>query len=311
MVFNITRAGKGSLTLETPVMPAAGTIGFADEYRSIIKLEKLGALVTNPVTLLPRSPANGTRVVQLDGGVLVHSGLPNPGLGKLIREKHAAWEKMRIPVILHLVATTPEEIEDAVHLIDQEETIAAIELGLHDDSTPDEAGVLVRAALARAEKPVLVRVPLLGGDVIAQVAADAGADGVVACAAPRGTARDAGGRLVSGRIYGPLLKPVVLRMVGLLARALSIPVIGAGGVHNAQDARDYLEAGARAVQVDSLTWIQPKMLEAIARDLGGLVLTQPHGAFADEWHPAMGETEVNQRIAPDDKTIIPKPRKST
>jgi len=62
------------------------------------------------------------------------------------------------------------------------------------------------------------------------------------------------------------------------------------------------------VQIDSLTWVQPKQLEAIARDLGGLVLTQPHGAFADEWHPAMGETEVNRAVRPDEKTIIPKPK---
>jgi dihydroorotate dehydrogenase (NAD+) catalytic subunit len=309
MVFNITRVGKGGLTLEAPVMPAAGTVGFADEYRSIIKLEKLGALVTNPVTLLPRSPANGTRVVPLPGGVLLHSGLPNPGLSKVIKAHRTAWGKLHIPVILHLVATTPEEIEEAILVIDEEETIAGVELGLHDDSTAEDVGVLVRAALARSEKPLLVRVPLLGGDLLARVAADAGADAVVVAAPPRGTARDAGGRLVSGRVYSPTIKPIALRMVGLLARELTIPVIGVGGIHSAQDARDYLEAGARAVQVDSLTWVQPKQLEAIARDLGGLVLTQPHGAFADEWHPAMGETEVNRSVRPDDKTIIPKPKK--
>ncbi|MCA9911559.1 MAG: dihydroorotate dehydrogenase, partial [Anaerolineae bacterium] len=80
MAFQITRAGKSSLILESPVMPAAGTMGFADEYKGLVKLDKLGALVTNPVTLYPRSPASGTRVVALDSGVLVHSGLPNPGL---------------------------------------------------------------------------------------------------------------------------------------------------------------------------------------------------------------------------------------
>ena len=113
---------------------------------------------------------------------------------------------------------------------------------------------------------------------------------------PRGTARDFySGRLVSGRIYGPLVKPVVLRVVGQLTRRLDIPVIGAGGIHSADDARDYLEAGARAVQVDSVTWIQPNILELIARDLGGLVVTRQAGAFPDEWHPGMGETERQAR----------------
>jgi imidazole glycerol phosphate synthase subunit HisF len=76
---------------------------------------------------------------------------------------------------------------------------------------------------------------------------------------------------------------------------VDIPVIGAGGIHSQQDARDFIEAGARAVQVDSATWVQPNLLEYIARDLGGLVLTRPVGALADEWHPGMGETERKAR----------------
>ena len=69
----------------------------------------------------------------------------------------------------------------------------------------------------------------------------------------------------------------------------------AGGIHSPQDARDYLEAGAVAVQVDSVTWVDPKMLEIIGRDLGGLVITQPTDALPDEWHPGMGETERRKR----------------
>jgi tRNA-dihydrouridine synthase len=119
------------------------------------------------------------------------------------------------------------------------------------------------------------------------------------CAPPRGTARDSGGRLVSGRLYGPFIKPLVLRMVGQFARRVNIPVTGAGGIHSPQDARDYLEAGAVAVQIDSVTWIEPSLLETIARDLGGLVITQPTGALPDEWHPGMGETERRRRTSDD------------
>jgi dihydroorotate dehydrogenase (NAD+) catalytic subunit len=85
-----------------------------------------------------------------------------------------------------------------------------------------------------------------------------------------------------------------LRLVGQLARRLDVPIIGAGGIHSPQDGRDYIEAGARAVQVDTVTWVQPKMLEVIARDLGGLVITKAAGALPDEWHPGMGETEREQ-----------------
>jgi dihydroorotate dehydrogenase (NAD+) catalytic subunit len=308
MAFQITRAGKGTLTLDSPVMPAAGTVGFGDEYRSLIKLEKLGALVTNPVTLYPRSAANGTRVVRLEAGVLVHTGLPNPGLTKVIDKHRGEWEKLRLPLILHLVATEEDEIERALDLIEEEDSIHAIELGIADETPERTVTDLVRAASDRLEKPLLVRVPFYEAHESALAAIDGGADAVVVCAAPRGTARDTGGRLVSGRIYGPMMKPLVLRLVGQIARRVSLPIVGAGGIHSAQDARDYLEAGARAVQVDSVTWVKPQLLETIARDLGGLVLTQPSGAFADEWHEGMGQTEVNQRVKPDDTNFIPKPK---
>jgi dihydroorotate dehydrogenase (NAD+) catalytic subunit len=308
MVFHITRAGKGSLSLESPVMPAAGTMGYADEYRTLIKLEKLGALVTNPVTLYPRNPAAGTRVVPLDAGVLLHTGLPNPGLDKVIGEHRGKWEKLPVPLILHLMATTLEEVERAMRRIDNEEAIAAVELGVHDDASAEDAAALTQAAVRAAEKPIIVRLPFPASEAMCQAAADAGADALTLCAPPRGTARDANGRLTSGRVYGPLIKPLVLRLVGQLARKLDVPIIGAGGIHSAQDARDYLEAGARAVQVDSVTWIKPQMLEMIARDLGGLVLTQPMGAFADEWHEGMGQTEVNLRAMPDEQAFIPQPK---
>ncbi|MBN1566154.1 MAG: hypothetical protein JXA10_20115, partial [Anaerolineae bacterium] len=108
---------------------------------------------------------------------------------------------------------------------------------------------------------------------------------------PRGTTRDPQtGQLVGGRIYGPWLKVQTLRAVGQVARAVDIPVIGSGGIHSADDARDFIEAGAVAVQVDSMTWAEPRALEIIARNLGGLELTRATGALADEWEPGMGET---------------------
>jgi dihydroorotate dehydrogenase (NAD+) catalytic subunit len=307
-MFQITRAGKGSLVLDTPVMPAAGTVGFSDEYRAFVKLEKLGALVTNPVTVYPRNPASGTRVVKVDAGILLHSGLPNPGLEKVIQEHRGAWNKLPIPIILHLIAAMPEEVERAIARVDEEDGIDAIELGISDDMGPRDAALLVKTAVERSEKPILVRLPFYDLDELARAAGDAGADALVICAPPRGTARDAAGRLVSGRLYSPTIKPLVLRLVGQLARVISVPIIGAGGIHSAQDARDYLEAGARAVQVDSATWVKPQLLETIARDLGGLVLTQPAGALADEWHEGIGQTEVNLRATPDSNAMIPKPK---
>lgn len=296
MAIEITRPGKRSLILETPVMPVAGTFGFGKSYDGMINLEKLGALVTNPITYEAWNPAAGPRVVPLDAGVLVHTGLPNPGLNKALRLYRDTWLKLPLPVIVHLVATTPDQVRKSASRLGEEEGVDAVELGLADEITWGEAEALVKAAVDRLEKPLLVRLPVYEASEIAESVAGAGADALVVAAPPRGTARDPiSGRLVSGRVYGPLVKPLILRLVGQLLRRVEIPIIGSGGIHSAQDARDFIEAGARAVQVDSITWIQPHMLEVIARDLGGWIVTRESGALPDEWHPGMGDTEREQQ----------------
>ena len=300
MAIEIARPGKQSLFVSTPVMPAAGTVGFGDRYKALLDYEKLGALVTNPVTVEPWRPASGTRIVPLDAGVLVHTGLPNPGLSKVISQNRRIWARLPIPVVLHLVGTSAEKMRQALELIDEVEEIAAVELGLGDDIEEADAVNLVREA-SRMEKPLLARLPFYECRQWALPIAEAGADALVMTAAPRGTARDRHtGRLVSGRVYGPLIKPMILRLVGRLRREVpaNLPIIASGGIHSPQDARDYMDAGAIAVQVDTATWAQPKMLERIGRDLGGWIATRQKDAFPDEWNPDMGHTEAIQRRAP-------------
>lgn len=299
MAIEITRPGKYSLIVSTPVMPAAGTLGFADNFKGLIDYENLGALVTNPVTIEPWNPVSGTRMIPLDAGILLHTGLPNPGLSKVISRYRKTWANLTIPVILHLVGTNVRQIEQAGRMLDEVDEVAAVELGLSDDLNEADALDMVKAA-AKMEKPLLVRLPFYECYQLALPVAEAGADALVLTAAPRGTARDQhAGRLVSGRIYGPLIKPLVLRMVGRLRREIpqDIPIIGCGGIHSPQDARDYIDAGAIAVQVDTATWAQPKMLERVARDLGGWIATRHKDALLDEWNPDMGHTEAMQRRA--------------
>lgn len=303
-MIDITRPGKYTLSVQSPVMNAAGIMGYGAAYDKLIGLDKSGAIVTNPVTYSEWSPARGTRVVPLEAGVLIHSGHPNPGVKQVIKEYQSVWAKMPVPVIVHLIGTTAGEVSRASELLNSVDAVAAIELGLNDDIARREAEDLISAASDHAEKPVLVRLPFYEASELAKACADAGADALVVAAPPRGTARDPrSGRLISGRIYGPMLQPIVLRLVGgLCNRITAIPIIGAGGIHSLQDARDYLEAGAVAVQVDAVTWIKPKMLERIARDLSGKLVTRAAGAFADEWHPDMGDTEAKAGDAsePDD-----------
>jgi dihydroorotate dehydrogenase (NAD+) catalytic subunit len=289
-VIEIT-SGKQSLRLATPVIGAAGAFGFCGEYAKLIDLSKLGALITNPVTWRPRRSASGTRVVPLDSGVLVHTGLPNPGIHQLYRTYAAKWKTSPTPIIVHIAATSPDELGKCAQVLDMGDSVAAIEIGLSEQATHRDARLMIGAARQQTQLPILARLPLYYASHIAAAAEEAGADALVVAAPPRGTARDPiTGQLVGGRVYGPWLKPLALRAVGQIAGRVQIPIIGCGGIHNPDDAREYIEAGAKAVQVDSLIWIRPDMVEIIARNLGGLELTRAAGALADEWRPGLGET---------------------
>ncbi|MEL7235295.1 MAG: hypothetical protein AAGK74_12415, partial [Chloroflexota bacterium] len=256
----LTRPGKAELILENPVMAAAGILGDGSGYRSMINLKKLGALVTNPVSYYPRKPAQGVRTVPLDSGVLVNTGLPNAGVSVTIKHMRNRWEALGIPVILHLIATSTDEVAKAMKIIDTVDVIAGVELGLPDDISAQDAADLTDAAVRRAEKPVIVRLPLYDAYEIATSVADAGAGALVVAAPPRGVAREpVSGQLVTGQIYSRTTHAMCLRLVTrLLQRVQNVPIIGAGGIHTQQDARDYIEAGTVAVQVDSVTWVLPR-----------------------------------------------------
>lgn len=303
MTFEITRSGKNPLIVDTPVMTAAGTFGYGDSYTDMIKVTRIGAVVTNPVTYDRWSPASGRRVIHLDSGVLIHTGLPNPGLNKVLKNYRDKWLALKIPVVLHLVATSIDHVRKSAARLDTEDSVAAIELGLGDGITWEEAEQLVKAAVQKTEKPVLVRLPLQSAYEIAETVADAGAGALVISAPPRGMALDpVSGQMITGRIYGPMVKPMVLYVIQQLVKRIDIPIIGAGGIHTPQDAREYIKVGARAVQVDSVTWINPRMLEIIGRDLGGWVATRASGALSDEWYQGIGDTTMEQLRQEQDDT---------
>jgi dihydroorotate dehydrogenase (NAD+) catalytic subunit len=300
-------SGKQPLQIINPVIGASGIFGFAGEYAKLIDLSKLGAIVTNPVTWKPRRAASGTRVVPLDSGVLVHTGLPNPGIHQVYQQNALKWKNSPAPIIVHIVATTPDDVGKCAQMLDMNDGVVGIEIGLGDQATHREARLMIGAARENSHLPILARLPLYQAVNVAVAAEEAGADALVIAGPPRGTARDPlTGQLVGGRVYGPWIKALALRMVGQIAGQVNIPVIGCGGIHNPDDARDYIEAGAIAIQVDSVTWVRPQMVETIARNLGGLELTRAAGALADEWHPGIGETAVlRAQLLPSPRPIVP------
>ncbi|HEY4691036.1 MAG TPA: hypothetical protein VIK33_17125 [Anaerolineae bacterium] len=254
---------KTGLSLKSPIMPASGSAGFAAEYAALIDWSRWGAFVTNPVTARPRPPAGEPVTIDLGAAVLMHAGIPNPGVRAVIDDSRSAWKRMGVPVIVHVAGTTPDDVAECVVRLAIIDEVHAVELGVRDEEDEGAIAALIGAAIEASEKPVLVRLPFERAAEFAATCVDAGAKALVVAAPPRGTLLHGDG-FVSGRIYGRGVLPLALRAVREVHALVDAPIVASGGVHAVEDARAMLSAGAVAVQVDALIWRDPKAALAIA-----------------------------------------------
>ncbi len=257
---------KSDLSLRNPLLVAAGCAGLGTEYRGLLDVQSLGALVVGPVTMRARAGAAPPRAVPLPGGLLLHTGLDNPGLSVVLRRCARAWARTPTAVIFHLAATTPGEVAAAGLRLSGVDALVAVELGLPDGADPDEVAALVGAARSALTLPLLVRLPLSSAVWLAEAAVEGGADALTVGAPPRGSAVHEG-RFVTGRLYGPLVHPLALRALRQVAGSVKVPLIGCGGVYSTADARAFLQAGAVAVQVDAALWRDPAGVGRMAQEL--------------------------------------------
>ena len=254
---------KIGLALRSPIMPAAGSAGFGGEYVGLIDWSRWGALVTNPVTARPRRPADEPVRVDLGAAILVHTGIPNPGIRAVIADQQHVWKRLDAPVIVHIASTTPDDVAECVVRLVIVEGVGGVELGVRDEEDEGAIAALIAAAVEVGGPPVLVRLPLERAAALAPLCAEAGADALVVAAPPRGTLPWSGD-YVSGRLYGRGVLPLALRAVRETLEKVDLPIVAAGGVHTVEDARMMLAAGAVAVQIDTLIWRDPKAAMAIA-----------------------------------------------
>jgi dihydroorotate dehydrogenase (NAD+) catalytic subunit len=273
--IDVAPTHKTGLTLANPVMPAAGCFGLGGEYHDLVDCGALGAVVVGPVTASPRPGSAPPRAIPMPGGLLLHTGMANPGIRATIRRYAAVWQRLPVPTIVHVAGTRPTEVASCCRRLAGVESVRGIELGLPADVTADEASDLVQSAARAAYQPVLVRLPLSSAPVLCTRAVEAGAHALTVAAPPRGTAWDpTSERFVTGRLYGPLVRPRVLRALCLVAERVSVPLIGSGGIHTTEDALSFLKAGAVAIQIGSALWRDPACLARIAADLASSEL--PH-----------------------------------
>ncbi len=248
---------KRDLYFSKPLMNAAGSLGFAPDSRAGVALDSLGAFVTNPFSLRLRLPAAKPQLIEYPGGFLMHTGLPNPGLNAGIKKYAARWDKSDLPIIIHLMADRPEETQRMVRMLESQENVMAAELGF----APLLANDIIRLTLEMSlgELPLIFSLPveqvLSLGPRLIQEGAQA-----ISISAPRGAlpltpspSPCGRGELITGRLYGPSLFPQTLETVYSAAK-LGLPILGAGGVWNKENADAMLSAGALAVQVDAALW---------------------------------------------------------
>jgi len=241
---------KRDLYFSKPLMNAVGSLGFAPDTRAGISLDLFGAFVTNPLSLRPRQPTKEPTVIEYQGGFLLHTGLPNPGIHAALKKYSAKWTRSELPIIVHLMADRPEETQHMVRMLETQENVMAVELGFAPLLANDI--LMLTLEMCMGEIPLIFSLPveqlLTLGPRLIQDGAQA-----ISVAAPRGALVNENKQVITGRLLGPALYAQTLDTVQSAAK-LGIPIIGAGGVWSKENADTMLSVGALAVQMDAALW---------------------------------------------------------
>lgn len=265
----------GKLKLKNPVMVASGTFGYGEDFKDFIDLKKLGAVVSKTITLRPRKGNPPPRTCETPSGMLNSIGLENPGLDSFIKDKLPLLKKSGIPIIVSIASQG--EAEEFVVLAEELERIkevSAIELNISCPNIREKNRLISQNEQATYDLVKKVRqvtsktlITKLSPNVtsivkIAQAAEKAGSDAVSLINTLTGMSIDLDSRrpkivAITGGLSGPAIRPVALRMCWEVARNINIPIIGMGGIMDAQSALEFIIAGASAVSVGTANFVNP------------------------------------------------------
>jgi dihydroorotate dehydrogenase (NAD+) catalytic subunit len=264
----------GGLMLQNPVMTASGTFGYAMEFKSLIDLNRLGGAIVKGLSLEPTKGNPPPRIFETPCGMLNAIGLENVGVEAFIEKKVPSLSKLEIPVLANIYGHTVDAYGLLAERLDGIEALAGIEINI---SCPNvkQGGVAFGTDARMAHKVVQTVRRRYGGYVmvklspnvtditeIAKSVEDAGADGISLINTLTGMAIDIHSRKprianITGGLSGPAIRPVAVRMVWQVAQAVKVPVIGIGGIMRAEDALEFIIAGASAVQVGTANFVNP------------------------------------------------------
>jgi dihydroorotate dehydrogenase (NAD+) catalytic subunit len=263
------------LKLKNPVIAASGTAGYGDEPSRLYDVADLGAFICKGTTLKPRAGNPQPRIIETPQGLLNAIGLQNPGVEAVIEKYAPLWAKWPTPVFVNIAAESIEDYAALAKRLDKVPGVAALEVNiscpnvaagcLEFGATAEGAAAVTRAIKGATSLPVIVKLTPNTSDIVAlaQAVERAGADAVSLINTLRGMAIDIKKRKpvlgnITGGLSGPAVKPVALAMVWRVAGAVKIPVIGCGGISSAEDALEFLMAGARAVEVGTAALVDPR-----------------------------------------------------
>jgi dihydroorotate dehydrogenase (NAD+) catalytic subunit len=265
-------SGKHDLVLAPPIMNSAGILGFAPDPKLPFDFTPLGAFVTHPLSLGRRMPARPTWIENYPGGVLLHTGLPNPGLRGGIKAYRNSWGSFQRPVIAHVIADSPQDIAVIVEYLDEvDHPIQALEIGL-EQALPNDALAMITIA-RQSQLPLLARLSLGTARDVAYAAIEAGVQAIV-IGPPRGHLPGKALVLSSGRLYGPGLFPQALHELTIYLENIHIPVILGCGLFSAEHVRLAFASGAAGVQLDTILWVDPG---TILQEIQALMRSEAQG----------------------------------
>ncbi|MDY6290307.1 MAG: dihydroorotate dehydrogenase [Succiniclasticum sp.] len=268
------------LKMKTPVTTASGTFGFGLEFTDFLDLEKVGAVTVKGTTLAPRAGNKGQRVVETPSGMLNCVGLENPGSDYFLKETLPKLRKYNVPVIVNIDASSPEEYGELAAKLDVK-GVDAVEINVSCPNIKD--GGLVFGTNAKSMAQVVKEVKKNTSKVVitklspnvtsitemAKAAEDAGTDALSLINTLIGMKIDVHRQRpvlgnVTGGLSGPCIRPVAVRMCYEVAQAVNVPIIGMGGIMNADDAVEFFLAGASAIAVGTANFVDPSIAETIS-----------------------------------------------
>jgi len=268
------------IKLKNPVMPASGTFGYGEEYAPYLDLNRLGALITKGLSLNPKAGNPTPRIAETTSGMLNAIGLQNVGIDAFVQSKAPYYRGITTPVIANFFGNTLEEYGEVARKLNDVAEVTAVELNIScpnvkqggivfgtDPAAASQVVSLVRKAL---NKPLIVKLTPNVTDItiIARAVEEAGADAISCINTITGMVIDIRTRKPkianrTGGLSGPAIRPVAVRMTHQVVQAVKIPVIGIGGIMCAEDALEFLIAGATAVQVGTANFIDPAAMIAV------------------------------------------------